>query len=109
MLTIEASYTIILLQNSEQSDRVQGRTNFLRKDNVITHNTRLADLLTVAQVAEIRGVSTDAVYLWISKGQLPSVTVSRVHLIAARDLKKFEPPPRGNPNFGAKKKRTSAT
>lgn len=75
---------------------------------MITHNTRLADLLTVAQVAEIRGVSTDAVYLWIAKGQLPSVTVSRVHLIAARDLKKFEPPPRGNPNFLPRKQRTSA-
>ncbi len=60
-------------------------------------------LLSVAQVAKLKGVTRFTVHRWI-KGDLPAVKVGNQLVIEQVDLDAFTPRPAGNPSFKGKGK-----
>lgn len=60
------------------------------------------DLLDKRQAAELRGVTRQTIENWIAAG-LPVQRFGRAVLIKRRDLMRWKPRARGNPNFGAGK------
>lgn len=61
-------------------------------------------LLNVYDVAQRLEVSHASVYRYIEKGQLEVVAEGCQKFIRESDLAKFQPRPRGNPNFSQGKK-----
>jgi excisionase family DNA binding protein len=61
--------------------------------------------LTVTQVAEMRGISRQAVLETISRGTLRATKVGNQWLIQRKDLEQFVPHPGGKPKKKARRRR----
>jgi len=56
----------------------------------------ISEYLTVTQVAEVRGISRQAVLESISRGTLKATKVGNQWLISRKDLERFVPHPGGH-------------
>lgn len=62
-------------------------------------------LISVATAAKRLGKSRVQIWNYIKSGRLPACPVDggKAFVIDAAELERFEPPPKGNPNFSRKR------
>ena len=68
---------------------------------------QLADLITQAEAARIRGVSREAIYGLVARGKLATVEIGGQKFLRRSEVAKYEPETGGRPSKGARAKRRS--
>jgi len=65
----------------------------------MSNSSRLPDYYTIREAAAILDRDVSQICRYVRAGLLPAVDLGHQWVIRQADVRKFTPPPRGNPNF----------